>query len=72
MSDKKIYLVCGFHVNCNHSWRGDRNDKTGFGTDLKIIREIIRILDEANERGLDARGTWDFDHYWSLENIIPR
>jgi hypothetical protein len=72
MPDKKIYLVCGFHVNCNHSWRGDRNDKTGFGTDLKIIREIIRILDEANERGLDARGTWDFDHYWSLENIIPR
>jgi hypothetical protein len=71
MKDRKIYLVCGFHVNYNHSWRGDRNDRTGFGPDSKIIRGVVDILDEANARGLAARGTWDFDNFWSLESIMP-
>jgi hypothetical protein len=35
------------------------------------VREIIRMLDEANAQGLQARGYWDFDVYWTLEQIIP-
>lgn len=72
MKNQKICLVCGFHVNYNHSWRGDRNDRTGFGPDSKVIKGVIDILDEANRRGLRARGTWDFDNFWSLESIMPR
>ncbi|HOX28486.1 MAG TPA: hypothetical protein PLQ76_04945, partial [bacterium] len=72
MLKQKIFLSCGFHVNCNHSWRGDRNDRTGFGTDLKVIRGIIKILDGAESRGFDVRGTWDFDNHWSLEHVLPR
>ena len=38
MSSQKIYLVCGFHVNFYHSWRGDRNDRTGFGMTWNPLR----------------------------------
>ncbi|MFA6450728.1 MAG: hypothetical protein WCX65_14740, partial [bacterium] len=72
MSGQKIYLICGFHVNFYHSWRGDRNDRTGFGIDSKIVQSVLRILDEANEKGKQARGTWDCDNFWSLEKIMPR
>jgi len=72
MENQKIYLVCGLHVNYNHSWRGDANDRSGFGLDSKIINGVINILDEANEKGISARGTWDFDNFWSLESIMPQ
>lgn len=70
MSDKKIFLVPGFHMNFNHSWRGDRNDRSGFGLDSIVVEGILNILDRANEKGLPARGTWDFDNYWTIENIM--
>jgi len=70
MAENKIYLVLGFHVNYNHSWRGDRNDRTGFGLDSQVIEGILDILDGANKAGSPARGTWDFDNYWSIENIM--
>ncbi len=70
--DNRIYIALGFHVNCNHSWRGDRNDESGFGTDIRVIRGILDILDQANSENLAACGTWDFDNYWSLGNVLPR
>jgi len=72
MSSQKIYLVCGFHVNFYQSWRGDRNDRTGFGIDSKVIQGVLKIMDEANAAGKQACGTWDCDNYWSLEKIMPR
>ncbi|MEW5944938.1 MAG: hypothetical protein AB1742_01940, partial [bacterium] len=71
-NENKIIIAFGFHVNCNHSYRGDRNDWSGFGHDTAVIRQILKTLDEANERGLDARGVWDFDNFWSLENCVTR
>ncbi len=71
MAENKVYIAAGFHVNYNHSWRGDRNDRTGFGLDSQVIEGILDTLDTANESGLEARGTWDFDNYWSLEHCMP-
>jgi len=68
----KIYVALGFHANFYHSWRGDTPDEAGFGTDIRVVRGILSILDEANARGLDARGYWDFDGLFTLESILPR
>jgi hypothetical protein len=70
-SPYNVYVMLGFHTSFYHSWRGDTPDEAGFGTDIRIVRQIIKMLDEANARGLDARGYWDFDVYWTLEEIIP-
>jgi len=59
-------------VNYNHSYRGDRNDDTGFGYDSVVIRSIVDILNKANRRGLDARGAWDFDNFWSVQHCMKR
>jgi hypothetical protein len=67
----KVYVILGFHASFYHSWRGDTPDEAGFGTDIRLVREIIKMLDQANAEGLQARGYWDFDVYWTLEQIIP-
>ncbi len=66
----KIYVALGFHVSMRHSWRGDTNDEAGFGTDIRVVRKIIKILNKANKKGLDARGTWDFNIRWTIEEIL--
>jgi len=68
----QVHIAFGFHVNCYHSYRGDAPDATGFGGDIRIIRKIIAQLDELNARGIAARGTWDFENAYSLEEILPR
>ena len=68
----KVHIAFGFHVNCYHSYRGDAPDETGFGGDIRIIRKIIAILNDLNERGIPAKGTWDFENAYSLEEILPR
>ena len=67
----KVYVILGLHASFYHSWRGDTPDEAGFGTDIRLVRAIIRMLDQANAAGLSARGYWDFDVYWTLEQIIP-
>lgn len=67
----KVFVILGFHTNFYHSWRGDTPDEAGFGTDIRIVREILRILDDANRRGLDARGYWESDAQFTLESILP-
>ncbi|MBN1668031.1 MAG: hypothetical protein JW862_13135, partial [Anaerolineales bacterium] len=70
--DLKVYVSLGFHINCYHSWRGDTPDEAGFGTDIRVIREIIQTLERAKAAGLSARGYWDTEVYWSFQEIIPQ
>jgi hypothetical protein len=44
----KIYVTLGFHVSMRHSWRGDTNDEAGFGTDIRVVRKIIKICEILN------------------------
>jgi hypothetical protein len=67
----KVYLMLGFHVSFYHSWRGDSPDEAGFGTDIRVVREILKMLDRADRQGWPVRGYWDFDVYWNMA-IIPR
>ncbi|MBI4830236.1 MAG: hypothetical protein HY801_01495 [Candidatus Lindowbacteria bacterium] len=67
----KIHLAFRFHANFYHSYRGDTPDELGFGKDIRIIRNTIKVLDEFNAKGVPARGTWDIENYFSLEKIMP-
>ena len=67
----KIHVAFGFHVNCYHSYRGDTNDNLGFGSDIRIIRHIISVLDDFNKNGVPAKATWDTENFFSLEKILP-
>ncbi len=68
----KVYVTLGFHINFYHSWRGDTPDEAGFGTDIRVMREVLKILDHANEAGLKARGYWDTEVYWTFQEILPK
>ncbi len=67
----KIHVAYGFHVNCYHSYRGDTNDNLGFGSDIRIIRKILDVLTDFNEKGIPVKGTWDSENFFSLERILP-
>ena len=69
--DAHIYLAFRFHGNFYHSYRGDTPDELGFGKDIRIIRHILRTLDDLNARGIPVCGTWDFENYFSLQEIMP-
>src|SRR5450830_319772 len=71
LTEPKIHLAFRFHGNFYHSYRGDTPDELGFGTDIRVIRNTLRVLDEFNSRGVPVRGTWDFENYFSLEKIMP-
>ncbi|MBR3835464.1 MAG: glycosyl hydrolase family 57 [Clostridia bacterium] len=72
MTDNKIHIAYGFHVNCYHSYRGDTNDNLGFGSDIRIIRKILDTLTEFNKKGIPVKGTWDTENFFSLQKILPR
>ncbi len=67
----RIDVAFGFHVNCYHSFRNDTPCESGFGKDIRIIRKVLDVLDAANEAGVPVAGTWDFEHLFSLEEILP-
>lgn len=71
MKENKIHVAYGFHVNCYHSYRGDSNDNLGFGSDIRIIRKTIEVLNKCNEDGIPVKGTWDSENFFSLEQILP-
>lgn len=71
MTENKIHVAYGFHVNCYHSYRGDTNDNLGFGSDIRIIRKILDILTDFNEKGIPVKGTWDTENFFSLQKILP-
>ncbi|MCP5069467.1 MAG: hypothetical protein GY946_23110, partial [bacterium] len=70
-SPHKVQVMLGMHANFYHSWRGDTNDEAGFGTDIRIVRAIIEMLDAANAQGLDAKVYWDVENLFTLETILP-
>ncbi len=70
--EHKVYLTLGFHINFYHSWRGDTPDEAGFGTDMRVIRHVLDILDQANAAGKKARAYWDTEVYWTFQEIVPR
>ena len=72
MTDNKIHIAYGFHVNCYHSYRGDTNDNLGFGSDIRIIRKILDTLTEFNKQGIPVKGTWDTENFFSLQKILPQ
>ncbi len=69
--DKRIHIAYGFHVNCYHSYRGDTPDEKGFGSDIRVIRHILKRLDDLNAAGIPVKGTWDIENFFSLEKILP-
>lgn len=71
MSNYKIHIAYGFHVNCYHSYRGDTNDNFGFGSDIRIIRHILDTLTDLNKQGIPVKGTWDSENFFSLQKILP-
>jgi hypothetical protein len=67
----KIFIAFRFHGNFYHSYRGDTPDELGFGKDIRIIRHLIETLDALNRGGIPVRAAWDFENYFSLEQIMP-
>jgi hypothetical protein len=63
--------MLGLHMSFCHSWRGNAPDETGFGTDIRVVRGVLRQLNQANAHGLDARAYWDFTVHWTLEQFLP-
>ena len=72
MNSNQIHIAFGFHVNCYHSYRGDSPDAQGFGSDLRIIRGILKTLDALNAEGIPVKATWDSENFFSLERILPQ
>lgn len=70
--DLKVYVTLGFHISFYHSWRGDTPDEAGFGTDIRVMRQVLKILNRANDAGLKARGYWDAEVYWTFQEILPK
>jgi len=71
IDEKKIFFVLSPHINYYHSYRGDSRGSTGFGKDMKLMRNILDKLDEIEEKGL-CNGripiTWDYaDTFWSIQ-----
>ncbi len=67
----KVHIAFGFHINTRHSFRGDKNDESGFGQDIRVIRHILTTLDKYNRQGVDVKGVWDMDSLFSLERVLP-
>jgi hypothetical protein len=68
----KVYVALGFHINFYHSWRGDTPDEAGFGTDIRVIRKVLGVLNRANQEGLKCRAYWDTEVYWTFQEILPK
>ncbi len=68
----KIYFAPRFHVNLNHSYRGDTPDEKGFGKDIRIIRNILDDLEALEKEGIVVHCAWDADNAFSLGEMLPQ
>lgn len=68
----KIQVNLGFHVNLYHSYRGDDLSERGFGKDIRILRKILDQLEQVEQTGMAVKISWDFDHLFSLQEILPK
>ncbi len=71
IEEKKIYFVLSPHINYYHSYRGDSRSASGFGKDIKLMKEILDELDKIEDIGFsfgNMRITWDYaDTFWSIQ-----
>lgn len=67
-----MFVIRRFPANFHPSWRGDTPDEAGFGTDIRVVRHILRTLDEASAGGMDARWYRESENQFPLESILPR
>lgn len=70
--DGKIHVSFRFHVNMYHSYRGESLDENGIGKDIRIIKNIVEVLNFYNDKGIEVKGTWDVENYYTLERIMPK
>lgn len=68
---QNIYVAFRFHVNFYHSYRNDTLTENGIGKDVRVISHIIQSLNVMNAKGIDCKGAWDIENYYSLEKIMP-
>ncbi len=55
-----------------HSYRGESLDENGIGKDIRIIKNIVDVLNFYNDNGVDINGTWDIENYYTLERVMPK
>ena len=67
----RVYIAFGFHTNLYHSYRVDTPDEAGFGMDIRVIRHIIKTLDEYEKTGRRVPAVWNFDNLFSLQSALP-
>ncbi len=71
-SENRIRVALGMHVNFYHSFRGDQPDVTGFGKDIRVIRKTLLQAEELEKLGFRVPLSWDFEHLFSLNDLIPK
>ncbi len=71
-TNSKVYVALGFHTNLYHSYRGDTNDEAGFGKDIRVIKSIIKTMNERNKSGSGVKAVWDIDNLFTLQEILPK
>ncbi|MFW9783089.1 MAG: hypothetical protein ACFFFB_12475 [Candidatus Heimdallarchaeota archaeon] len=71
LDEKKIYLILSPHVNYYHSYRGDSRGESGFGVDIRFMKEILEQLDKIENEGLCGGKIpicWDYgDLFWTIQ-----
>ena len=69
---KKIYYVLSPHINNYYSYRGDSRGTSGFGKDLRLMREILDESEKIEEMGFefgDMRISWDCGDIYSSNQL---
>ncbi|MFX1324797.1 MAG: hypothetical protein ACFE8N_07565, partial [Promethearchaeota archaeon] len=71
LDEKKIFLILSPHINYYHSYRGDSLGESGFGVDIRFMREILNQLNEIESEGFCGGKIpicWDYgDLFWSIQ-----
>lgn len=65
-----IYISFRFAVDFHHSDKTVISGEEDFAEDVRMIREIITVLNETVEKDVEVCATWTFEHRFSLETVI--
>lgn len=69
-NDLKVNVVLGMHTSFYHSMRGDSPDETGFGFDMRVVRETLHTVGELERPEEPIHMYWDFTVHWTLEKWL--
>ncbi|UYP43757.1 hypothetical protein NEF87_000042 [Candidatus Lokiarchaeum ossiferum] len=69
--EKRIYFVMSPHINYYHSFRGDSIGTDGFGLDIQIMENLVKMVEGCENQGL-CHGkipiSWDYsDLFWTIQ-----